>query len=83
MSTLSATIAVQDEAPDIIAQLLRQFPKGRRIRVDLTDEGEVSPLVPNLEAFMERIEAARKAVPASPWQTTEEALRALREGEEA
>lgn len=82
MSTMTATIGEKDDAPGIIASLLRQFPKGRRIRVSLTDEGEPSVAVPSLDEFMSRIEAARKASPPGPWLTTEEAMHALREGEQ-
>ena len=81
MSTLTATIAVQDDAPKVIAEMLRQFPQGRRIRVALTDEDEVPSEVPSLDTFLELVKTARRVAPPCPWQTTEEALRDLREGE--
>ncbi len=81
MNTLTTTVAVEDGAARIIAELLQKFPKGRRIRVALTDEGDIQREVPSPEDFAARIAAARKAVPPCPWTTTDDAMRELREGE--
>lgn len=43
MSTINATIEIGDESAGMIAGLLSRFPKGRRVRVALTDE--TSPVV--------------------------------------
>lgn len=81
MSTINATIDVGDDSAGVIAGLLRSFPKGRRVRVALTDEPAAPEPVPTLDAFLARIEAARRLAPPCPWETTEEALKNLREGE--
>ena len=38
MSTVNATINIGDESAGVIAGLLSRFPKGRRVRVAVTDE---------------------------------------------
>ena len=38
MSTISATIDVDNNSVNVIVELLMQFPMGRRVRVALTDE---------------------------------------------
>ena len=82
MSTITATIDVGDDSAGVIARLLRGFPKGRRVRVALSDEPEVPAPVPTLADYMTRLETARRLAPPCPWETTEAALRALREGEQ-
>ena len=81
MSTINATVDVGDDSAGVIAGLLQRFPKGRRVRVALTDEPAAPAQIPTLDEFMARIEAARRQAPPCPWETTEEALRDLREGE--
>ena len=87
MSTVSTTLAVGDEASGVIARLLKGFPPGSRVRVAITEdepmkataaEGQMS-----LEAFRRRIVEARNLAPRSPWPSTEEAMKELREGERA
>ena len=82
MSTINATIDVGDDSACVIAGLLRGFPKGRRVRVALSDEPETPTPVPTLAEFMTRLETARRLAPPGPWETTEAALRDLREGEQ-
>jgi len=79
MSTINATIDVGDDSAGVIAGLLQHFPKGRRVRVALTDEPIAAPPAPTLAEFMARIDAARREAPPCPWTTTEEAMRDLRE----
>ncbi len=38
MSSINATIDIGDDSAGVIAGLLSRFPKGRRVRVALTDE---------------------------------------------
>ena len=38
MSTINAAIEIGDESVGVIANLLSRFPRGRRVRVALTDE---------------------------------------------
>ncbi len=80
MSTINTTIRVGDDSAVIIAGLLSRFGKGRRVRVALTDEPSAPAQVPSLAELTARVEAARRKLPPSPWATTEEALRDLREG---
>ena len=82
MSTINATIAVGDDSAGVIAGLLRGFPKGRRVRVALSDDPEAPAPVPTLAEYLTRLETARRLAPPCPWETTEAALRDLREGEQ-
>jgi hypothetical protein len=56
MSTINATIDMGDDSAGVIAGLLRRFPKGKRIRVALTDEptGSAPDLVDWLLACPEK-----------------------------
>lgn len=81
MSTLTATIDIQDDAPGVIAALLRQFPKGSRVKLAMSQDDGVAPLH-GLDEYRLRVKAARQAAPACAWKTTSEAMKALREGEE-
>jgi hypothetical protein len=81
MSTINATIEVGDDSAAIITGLLNRFPKGKRVRVALTEEPTPSAQVPELDEFIAKIEAARRELPDAPWATTEDAMRDLREGE--
>ena len=42
MSTINATIDVGDDSAGVIAGLLSRFPRGRRVRVALSDEPSVA-----------------------------------------
>jgi hypothetical protein len=79
MSTINTTIRVGADSAVIIAGLLSRFGKGRRVA--LTEEPSAPAQVPSLAELTDRVEAARRKLPPSPWATTEEALRDLREGE--
>lgn len=77
------TITSHEEAPQVLAGLLARFPRGRAVTISISDEvmaGNESRHLP--DGFMERLQVARSRLPMAPWQTTEEALRAIREGEE-
>ena len=81
MSTLTATIAVQDDAPGVIAAMLRQFPAGSRVMVSIYEEEAPRP-TPALEDYRQLMQEARGRLQACPWTTTAEAMRELREGEQ-
>ena len=80
MSAITATLFVEDDVSAVVANLLRQFPKGSRVKLAIT---EVPPggAVPGLEDYRQMVAAARGRAPRSPWKTTAEAMTALREGE--
>ncbi len=81
MSTINATINIGDDSAQIVNGLLGRFSKGQRVRVELTDEPVAPAQVPDLEEFTKRVDAALQKLSPSPWETAEEALRDLREGE--
>ena len=81
MSTLTATIAVQDDAAGVIAALLRQFPKGSRVKLAISQDDEPASSLAGLEESQRMVKEAREQAPACPWTTTAEAMKALREGE--
>lgn len=80
MSAITATLDIQDDAPSVLANLLRRFPKGARVQVAISEVPASVP-VPTLDEYRQRIAAARSQAPASPWPTAAEAMKALREGE--
>jgi hypothetical protein len=82
MSAITATLNVEDDAATIVANMLRQFPKGSRLKVAISEVSAASPPVPSLGEYQQMIAAARAKAPHSPWQTTAETMKALREGEE-
>ena len=81
MSAISATLQIEDGAPAIVAEMLRRFPKGTRVKLDICEVPAPGP-VPSLEEYRHVIALAREKAPRSPWKTTAEAMSALREGEE-
>ncbi len=81
MSAISATLQIEDDASKIVAEMLRQFPKGARVKLDICEVPMPDP-VPGLEEYRRIIAQARENSPRGPWRATEEAMRALREGEE-
>ena len=81
MSAISATLDLEDDATSIVADMLRQFPKGSRVRLAISEVQPVAP-VPSLEEYRRMVAAARQKAPPSPWTTTAEAMKALREGED-
>lgn len=80
MSSISATIDLKDDATTIVADLLRQFPQGSRVRLAITEVAPTTP-VPSLDDYRQTVAAARRELPPSPWKSTAEAMKTLREGE--
>ena len=81
MSAITATLAVEDDVATVVANMLRQFPKGSRVKLAISAVPPAAP-VPDLAEYRQMIAAARQQAPRSPWQTTAETMKALREGEE-
>ncbi|MDZ4288939.1 MAG: hypothetical protein U0984_13315 [Prosthecobacter sp.] len=82
MQTITTTISVGDDATSAIATLLKQFPRGSRVRLALSplagESGET-----NVTEYRDRVAKARRQFAAKcPWTTTAEAIRDLREGEQ-
>jgi hypothetical protein len=77
---IHATLQVEDDVSTVVAEMLRQFPKGSRVRVAIS---EVRPAVPapSLDDYRQMVAAARQQAPRSPWKTTAETMSALREAE--
>ncbi|HEV7405429.1 MAG TPA: hypothetical protein VGO11_20970 [Chthoniobacteraceae bacterium] len=80
MSTLSATIQVEDDVSTVVAEMLRQFPKGSRVQLAISEVRPAGP-VPSLDEYRQMVAVARRQAPRSPWKTTAETTSALREGE--
>lgn len=81
MSAFTATLESEDDIPAIVADLLRRFPKGARVKLALSEVPPATP-VPSLAEYRQMISAAREKAPRSPWKTTEATMSALREGEQ-
>lgn len=81
MSTITATIEVEDDVSGVVAELLHRFPKGSRVQLSLSEVPPARP-VPGLEEYRQGVAAARRLAPPSPWVTTAETMKALREGED-
>jgi hypothetical protein len=81
MSGITATLDLDDDMTAVVAGLLRQFPKGSRVRLAISEVAPETP-VPSLEEYRQIIADARQKAPHSPWATTAETMKALREGEE-
>ena len=81
VSAISATLQIEDDASTIVAEMLRQFPKGSRVKLDISEVPALGP-VPGLDEYRRVIALAREMAPRGPWKTTAEAMHALREGEE-
>ena len=80
MSAITATLDVQDDVSAVVAEMLRQFPKGARVQLAISEVPPPAP-VPGLDEYRQMIAAARQRAPRSPWKTTAETMSALREGE--
>lgn len=80
MSVITATMDVEDDVAGIVTNLLRQFPRGARVHLAISEVPAALP-VPGLEEYRQRVAAARAIAPRSPWRTTAETMKALREGE--
>ena len=81
MSAISATLDVRDDMTSVVTDMLRQFPKGSRVKLAISEVPPATP-VPSLEEYRQLIAAARKQAPRGPYATTAETMKALREGEE-
>lgn len=81
MSVITATLDLEDDVTATVAEMLRQFPKGARVKLAITEVPPATP-VPGLEEYRKMVAAARRKAPGSPWKTTAETMQALREGEE-
>jgi hypothetical protein len=81
MSAITATLDVEDDVTTVVTNMLRQFPKGSRLKVAISEVSAVAA-VPSLDEYRQMIAAARAEAPHSPWQTTIETMKALREGED-
>lgn len=81
MSAITATLDTEDDAAAVVTSMLRQFPKGSRLKVAISEMPAASP-VPSLDEYRQIVAAARAKAPRSPWKTTAETMRALREGED-
>jgi hypothetical protein len=80
MSAITATIELEDDMTSVVTDLLRQFPKGSRVKLAISEVPPATP-VPSLEDYRQMIAVARQKAPRSPWVTTAETMKALREGE--
>ena len=81
MSAITATLDLEDDVTAAVAEMLRQFPKGARVKLAITEVPPATP-APGLEEYRQMVAAARRKAPGSPWKTTAETMQALREGEE-
>lgn len=81
MGATIATLDLKDDMTQVVANMLRQFPKGSRVQLAISELPPDTP-VPTLDEYRLEIAASRQKAPASPWRTTVETTKALREGEE-
>jgi hypothetical protein len=81
MSAITATLDLEDDMTTVVTNLLRQFPKGSRVKLAISEVPPATP-VPSLDEYRQMIAAARQKAPRGPWATTAEAMMVLREGEE-
>ena len=80
MSAITATLDLEDDMTAVVTNMLRQFPKGSRVKLAISEVPPATP-VPSLEEYRQMIATARQKAPRGPWTTTAEAMKALREGE--
>ena len=71
MSTINATIDVDDQSASVIAGLLKQFPAGRRVHVALTDEPRAESK-PDLVDWLLACPEKGWFVQAAPGETTDQ-----------
>lgn len=81
MSAITVTLDLDDDMTAVIAKMLRQFPKGARVKLAISEVPPAAP-VPSLDDYRQAIANARQKAPRNPWQTTAETMKALREGED-
>lgn len=81
MGAITATVDLEDDMTTVVTNLLRQFPKGTRVKLAISEVPRANP-VPSLEEYRQIIATARDKAPRGPWTTTAETMKALREGEQ-
>jgi hypothetical protein len=81
MSAITATLDLEDDMTTVVTNMLRQFPKGSRVKLAISEVPPATP-VPSLEEYRQMIATARQKAPRGPWATTAGTMKALREGEE-
>ena len=81
MNAITATLDLEDDMTTVVTNMLRQFPKGSRVKLAISEVPPATP-VPSLEEYRQMIAAARREAPPAPWPTTAETMKALREGEQ-
>ncbi len=81
MSAITATLDVDDDMTAAVADMLRHFPKGSRVKVAMSNIPPAEP-VPTLDEYRQMVAEARRRAPRNPWKTTAEAMKVLREGED-
>ncbi len=81
MSAITATLDLEDDMTAVVTNMLRQFPKGTRVKLAISEVPPAAP-VPSLNEYRQMIATARLQAPRGPWTTTAETMKALREGEE-
>ena len=77
-----ATLDLEDDMTTVVTNLLRQFPKGSRVKLAISEVPPATPPVPSLEEYRQMITTARQKAPRGPWATTAETMKALQEGGE-
>ena len=58
MSAITATVDIEDDVTGIVTNLLRQFPRGTRVKLAISEVPAAAP-VPGLEEYRQRVAAAR------------------------
>jgi hypothetical protein len=80
MSAITATLDLKDDMTSVVTNILRQFPRGSRVKLAISEIPAVTP-APSLDEYRQMIATARLQTPRGPWATTAETIKALREGE--
>lgn len=80
MSAITATLQIEDDTSTKVADMLRQFPKGTRVKLDICEVALPGP-IPTLGEYRRAVAGAREKAPRSPWKTTAETMKVLREEE--
>jgi hypothetical protein len=81
MSAITATLDLGDDMTTTVVNLLRQFPKGSRVKLAISEVPTATAAL-SLDEYRKIVTAARQKAPPSPWKTTSETMKALREGED-
>jgi len=81
MSAITTTFDLKEDMTAVVTDLLRQFPKGSRLQLAISEVPPATP-VPSLDEYRGMIAAARQKAPRGPWITSAETMKSVREGEE-